>query len=155
MLRFFKLNDDRASIEHYVESIAGNNDFFINGDIQIADTSLNVTIDSLLIGNQNYQWQNTGSPALTYYADERLEFQNFEFQNEEESLNFDGIFSDQPSDSVKYNIRNVDLARISELLNGQINFSRILNAAFTTKALTVFQIFKVNWILKLFPLMNE
>jgi hypothetical protein len=132
----FELNDDRASIENYIESIAGNNDFFINGDIQIADTSLNVTIDSMLIGNQNYQWQNTGSPALTYYANERLEFQNFEFQNEEESLNFDGIFSDQPSDSVKYNIRNVDLARISELLNGQINFSGILNAAFTTKALT-------------------
>ena len=36
----FELNDDRASIENYVESIAGNNDFFINGDIQIADTIL-------------------------------------------------------------------------------------------------------------------
>lgn len=132
----FELNNDRASIENYVESIAGNNDFFINATMHIADTYSNVTIDSLLIGNQNYQWQNTSTPALTYYSDERLEFQNFEFQNKEESFNLDGILSDEPSDSVKYNIRNVDLARISELINGQINFSGILNAAFTTKALT-------------------
>ncbi len=131
-----QLNDDSVYVQSVIQSIAGENDFYLNGNIQIADSTLNMRVDSLSLGNSLYQWQSTGIPALTYYADDRLEFQNFEFKNEQESLNFEGVFSDQASDSVNYNVNNVDLARISDLLNGRINFSGVLDANFTTKSLT-------------------
>lgn len=131
-----QLNDGRLYVQNSIQSIAGENDFYLDSNIHLSDSTINMIVDSLSMGNTVYQWQSIGNPALTYYSDERLEFQNFEFQNEQESLNFEGILSDQSTDSVNYNINNVDLARISDLLNGRINFSGVLNANFTTKSLT-------------------
>lgn len=131
-----QLDDDSLYITNTTLSIVGDNDFFIDGNIHIADSMLNMNIDSISLGNNNYKWQSVGTPKLTYYADKRLEFENFKFKNEQESLSFEGILSSQYSDSVNYNINNVDLDRISNLINGRIDFSGILDANFTTKSLT-------------------
>ncbi len=131
-----QMRDDSIFIEQNIGSIAGENDFYLDSFAQLSDSTIKITIDSLSLGNANYQWQSIGNPALTYYKNESLEFDNFEFRNDEESLSFEGIFSDQSTDSVNYLIRNVDLARISGLINGRIDFSGILDADFTTKSLT-------------------
>ncbi len=131
-----ELNDDSIFIQQRITDIAESNDFYVNSFANLSDSTLTFVIDSLSMGNENYQWKSTGTPSLTYNKSDRLEFQDFEFRNGEESLNFEGVFSNQVSDSVNYNIRNVDLARISELINGRINFSGILDAEFTTKSLT-------------------
>ena len=132
----FQLNDDSIFVQNSISAIAGDNDLFVQGFALLSDSTFKMTVDSLTMGNSNYKWQSIGKPALAYSNNERLEFQDFEFQNEQESLNFEGVFSDQPSDSVNYIIRNVDLARISDLINGRIGFSGILDADFTTKSLT-------------------
>jgi len=132
----FLMNDDSINVQNRVNSIAGENDFYLNGFAQLTDTTIKMVIDSLSMGSDQYEWQSIAEPTLTYSKGGSLEFEEFEFRNGFESLNFEGVFSDQPEDSVSYTIRNVDLERISDLISGRINFSGILDADLTTKSLT-------------------
>ena len=132
----FQLNEDSVFISQRIGRIQDQTSFDFKGTIELTDTLLTGSVRQFILGNESYQWVNQGIPTVFYSPDNKLEFQEFSFKNFDEFLSFSGVFSNLPEDSVNYVIRSVNLGRISELLNGRINFSGELNGTFTTRALT-------------------
>lgn len=130
------LDDDSISYHHHIDRISNQASFDLALDAKLTDSLITLDLENFILGQEAYKWTNTGIPVLSYSRSGALAFNNFQFFNNEERLSFDGIFSDQPEDSVNYTIRNVNLDRISELIKGRINLSGTLDGSFTTKSLT-------------------
>ena len=132
----FEMDEDSITFDHSIEDIADGSTFYVNGRATLTDSTVDMDIYNFELGNNLYNWKNQGIPSLTYTNDERLVFDEFTFENLNEYLSFDGVFSDEPEDSVNYVIRSVNLERISDIINGRINFSGTLDGFFTTRSLT-------------------
>lgn len=131
-----EMNEDSVEFSQNVNQIADSTKFAMNGLISLSDSSVQLNLMNFDLGSNSYRWQNQGTPVLIYDDQKKLIFQDFQFTNLSEFLSFDGIFSNQATDSVNYTIQNVNLARISDLVNGRIDFSGILDGKFTTRSLT-------------------
>lgn len=132
----FDMDEDSVSVRTGIKNIADDTKFDLSASSSLSDTSIVVFIENFELGQEFYKWQNRGTPAFTYNNSGKLRFENFDFVNFEEFLSFDGIFSNQVSDSVNYTLRSVNLFRISQLLDGNLSFSGILDGDFTTRTLT-------------------
>ncbi len=132
----FDLDEDSVSVSSSVTRIADDTEFNLSAHSALSDTSIVVIIDNFELGQNLYKWRNQGAPAFTYNNSGKLRFEEFDFVNFEEFLSFDGVFSNQATDSVNYILRSVNLFRISELLDGKISFSGVLDGDFTTRTLT-------------------
>ena len=132
----FDMDEDSVRITHSIGKIQDDTIFRMGSEISLSDTLITGRINNFELGNERYMWKNEGVPALMYTLDEKLVFENFSFVNMDEYLSFSGTFSNLPEDSVNYVVRSVDLQRISDLINGRINFSGDLDGTFTTRALT-------------------
>lgn len=131
-----EMNEDSIEFSHSIDQIAEDTKFEMNGNVNLSDTSIQFNLSDFDLGSDTYRWANQGTPILVYNEQQKLIFQDFEFTNLNEFLSFDGVFSNQSTDSVNYVIQNVNLARISDLVNGRIDFSGILDGRFTTRSLT-------------------
>ncbi|HYW34544.1 MAG TPA: hypothetical protein VE868_03980 [Balneolaceae bacterium] len=98
--------------------------------------NIKVTIDKFFLGNNKYAWQTKETPQFTYNRNKKVIFHNFRFRNGNGYFALEGILSPYQSDSLKYVIHQVNLARISNLLRGRINFSGRLNGKLQTRSLT-------------------
>ena len=130
------MDEDSVFISQSVRQIDENTSFDFQGNVALSDSAIQLFVDNFELGNDAYQWNNQRVPKLIYGRNNNLEFKDFTFINQDEFISFEGIFSEQPEDSVNYVIRSVDLSRISDLVNGRIDFSGLLNGQFTTRTLT-------------------
>ena len=131
-----KMNKDSISIFNNIAVIGEEAKLLLKSTGQLTDTSFTANINSFRLGSNIYSWQNKGTPSLTYSNKEKLIFKDFTFQNREELFNIDGAFSNNIADSVNYFFRGVKLDRISDLINGKVDFGGNLNGTFTTRTLT-------------------
>ena len=130
------MEEDSLTFSHSISRIAEEAKFDLRGNVVLKDSSLNLTIQNFELGSDVYKWQNEGLPYVNFQPENKLQFQDFTFSNFEEFISVEGIFSNIPTDSVNYVIRSVNLSRISDLINGRINFSGELDGRFTTRSLT-------------------
>ncbi|GAB5408667.1 MAG: hypothetical protein BalsKO_10320 [Balneolaceae bacterium] len=130
------LDKDSVQVLQTIAKIGDETKFDLSGEVALTDSSLNITIDNFELGSEFYKWQNNRKPYFSYLENGRVEFTDFTFSNLEEFIGIEGVLSNQLSDSVKYVIRSVDLGRISELIEGRIDFSGNLDGIFTTRSLT-------------------
>lgn len=131
----FSMDEPSMVFSQSISKIGEDTRFDLVSYIQLQDSSINVTIDNFELGSETYKWQNNRKPLLSYLPNKKLQFSDFTFSNLEEFISVDGALSNSLEDSVKYIIRSVDLGRISNLINGRIDFSGNLDGSFTTKAL--------------------
>ncbi|MFY0682925.1 MAG: hypothetical protein JXR20_00125 [Balneola sp.] len=132
----FALNKDSISISNNIDVIGEEAKLALKSKGQLSDSSIVVDIDTFRLGSDIYSWENRGTPSLRYTKNEQLIFSNFTFQNREELFDVNGAFSNNVEDSVNYFFRGVKLDRISDLINGKVDFGGNLNGTFTTRTLT-------------------
>jgi hypothetical protein len=102
----------------------------------LSKNEITVSIDNFFLGNPRYAWQNEGTPEFTFNKAKEIIFDEFQFQNQTEYFALQGRLSPNPSDSLQYIIRDVNLGRISDLITGQFDFSGRLNGTLQTRSLT-------------------
>lgn len=132
----FNMQEDSISYSHTIEEVADDSRFDLTSGITLSDSAITAFILDLELGSDAYLWGGVDTPSLQYLANQKLRFDNFQLSNVDENIAIEGVLSADADDSVNYQIENVDLARISDLLNGRINFSGDLNGRFTTRSLT-------------------
>ena len=130
------LEEDSLTFSQSIGRLAEEAELDLQGDVILNDSSLNLTVQNFELGSNAYKWENQGLPFVSFQPESKLQFEDFTFSNFEEFVSVEGIFSNVPTDSVNYVIRSVDLSRISDLINGRINFSGELDGRFTTRSLT-------------------
>ena len=132
----FEMEKDSLHLSNKIAVIGEEAALDFEGDGQLTDTSITTNILNFVLGSTAYSWKNRGTPSLTYTSSEQLIFNKFTFQNQEELFNVEGAFSSDLEDSVNYLFRGVKLDRISDLINGKVDFGGNLNGTFTTRTLT-------------------
>lgn len=130
------LGQDSIDVSGKINKIGGNSTFSIASTGTFSDSSLSFFINDFKLGSEFYSWVSTGTPFISVTNEEKVIINNFTFNSEEQYLNIEGVFSSDNTDSVDYLIRNVDLGRISEMINGRVDFGGDLNGSFTTRSLT-------------------
>jgi len=101
----------------------------------VTPTDLKVNIRELFLGNDSYAWQNESEPSLTLGRDGTLAFERFRFKNSNELLEIRGSITESREDSVLFILRDVNLQRISDIVNGRVDFDGRLNGRLTGRAL--------------------
>ncbi len=101
----------------------------------LTDSSITAVIENFFLGNSQYAWQESETPAITYGQLGKLKFNSFRFQNENSFIALRGVLSADSTDSLQYIIDDVDLGRISSLLREQIDFNGTLNASLQTSSI--------------------
>lgn len=132
----FDLDDDSIMVEQSLEQIADGTSLELLSEIALSDSAITAVIRNFELGSELYKWQNQNLPEISYLPKNKIAFRDFIFTNINELISLEGTFSNIPSDSVNYLIRDVDLYRISQLINGRINFAGKLDGQFTTRSLT-------------------
>lgn len=130
------LRDDSLMVEQEIETLFDNLSYRSSLSAFLQENQFQVQIDNFTLGSPEYTWKTEGTPLITYYADNKTEFQDFIIASETDYLEINGIFSSSFEDSVQYTVRDFNLGRISELIGGRVQFSGMMNGEFETRALT-------------------
>lgn len=131
----FSMRQDTIRASHNIGNM-GKNNMFSAEIVGILD-SLSVTaiIKKMELGKPGYFWAIPDEPIITYNSEQKFIIDNASFVNGEQEIDIYGVFSSSPEDSMNYSLENIDLNRISSLINGRINFQGKLNAELYTKSL--------------------
>lgn len=96
---------------------------------------IDIRIMDFFVGDDQYEWQNIGQTPITLDRKGRIHVDRLEFGNLQERFIIEGTFSENPEDSVSYLFSELQLDRISRLIDGKIDFSGVLNGSFFTRSL--------------------
>lgn len=127
---------DSVYFTQHAGAISDNAEFKMALESAITDSALNVSVRDFFLGNEQYAWVAEDSPQFTYYRTGEVDFKDFRFQNQNEHFQLQGKLSADRSDSLRYDLQDINLRRISDLIKGDIDFSGILNGTLVTKSLT-------------------
>ncbi|MCW9706658.1 translocation/assembly module TamB domain-containing protein [Fodinibius salsisoli] len=130
------LEQDSIRYSQYVGNIGENAHFNLDLNGSLTDSSVVASIQDFYLGNDSYAWRNQDTPALHFKEEKQIAFENFRFANEDEYFQMQGTLSSSREDSLTYMLKNINLARISELVEGRIDFEGILNGNLMTRSLT-------------------
>lgn len=131
------INADSARISATVGTV-GQADYGGNTlmDVRLTESSIRFKINELNLGNDKYLW-NLSEPALfTYNQDESIHIDRFRLMNDSQNLSFRGIYSSEIDDALNVDVTSLDLATLSDLIEGRSTFAGVLNGSFETR--TVF-----------------
>lgn len=129
-------NQDSLVISQSVESMADGSQFNLFSIGHLKEDTLQMSIRNFYLGSGRYQWENSGVPTVKFLSNNKVVFEDFKFQSEQQQIDVNGTFSSSPTDSVNYVIDNVDLNKVSQLIGGRVTFGGMLDGVFTTKSLT-------------------
>ncbi|WP_142714504.1 translocation/assembly module TamB domain-containing protein [Fodinibius sediminis] len=101
----------------------------------LTDSSLVAAIETFYLGNDQYAWTSRERPVVHFLEQKRAVFTDFSFENEDEYFQLQGTLSGSQQDSLSYTLRDINLSRISDLVNGKVGFGGILNGRLKTQSL--------------------
>ncbi|MFP8488024.1 hypothetical protein ACKGJO_02905 [Gracilimonas sp. Q87] len=130
------MNRDSLNLNSSMAKLSDNASFDFEGRARILDQAFELNIDTLNLGTNSYTWQNEGVPTIVYNSNETFELKDFVFENQQQFLQINGTFSNDPADSVRYSIEDLNLDEISALTGKRLTFGGTLNGEFTTRTLT-------------------
>ncbi|MAO64417.1 MAG: hypothetical protein CL666_05410 [Balneola sp.] len=130
------LEQQAVNMKIQAEKLAEEASFVLDLNGAIQENQLTFNISDLDLSSDAYQWRNLGEPTVRYHNTNRLTFRDFQFESDSQFVQIDGTFSSSPEDSVNYEIRSLDLGKISDILDIRIDFAGQLNGNFTTTTLT-------------------
>ncbi|MEQ8523088.1 hypothetical protein [Gracilimonas sp.] len=129
-------NQDSVEVRSSIQQLAEDASFLFHAGGEISEDALTLFIHDFMLGTDTFQWANAGTPMLQYQSNEKLKLRDFVFESDSQFVQVNGTFSSATEDSVDYNIADVNLARLSDLIGGRIRFGGIVNGKFTTRTLT-------------------
>ena len=95
-----------------------------------------INADTLQLTIPGFQWSNIEKPKFVFTDQHKVEVSDFVISSGDDLVQINGIFSTDFDDTVSYKIKDFNLAAISDLTGGRIQFSGIVNGDFTTRSLT-------------------
>ncbi|MDR8390401.1 translocation/assembly module TamB [Aliifodinibius sp. S!AR15-10] len=101
----------------------------------LSDSAMKMKIENFYLGNNQYAWQNELIPTITLERSGNVLFQDFRFQNQNEFIEIRGDITPSRQDSLMFVMRDVNLQRISDLIDGRVGFSGTMNGTLTTRSL--------------------
>lgn len=129
-------SQDSLAFEQDIRRISQNATMNMALSTTLSDSVITVSVDSLNMGNEQYMWQNVERPYVTYNRENEVVFNDFQFSSEDEFFSINGTLSPAEDDSLEYNFVDINLSRISDIIDGDIPFAGIMNGNFTTQWLT-------------------
>jgi translocation and assembly module TamB len=125
--------DDTLRIDQTIVGFGSAARAGFNIQAALQDSVINVVFPNFFLGNNQYSWKSVGLPALRLLPDDRIEFLDFKFQNDTQQINLSGIFSDDPTDVLGLDVQNLDLSKISELLDLRFDFAGTMNGSIVSR----------------------
>jgi len=101
----------------------------------LRDSVIGIEFPTFFLGNNQYSWRASGIPKLLVLPGGKIDFADFNFENENQKVMLKGIFSDDTDDMLELDLVDVDLKRISELVKIRFNFEGIVNGMLQTRSL--------------------
>lgn len=132
----FTMRDDSFRVQQNFERLEDDLvlESAFTGHLQ-ADT-VDVVLENFAMGTSDYKWTTQNAPKLSYTNQHSVVVDSLVLVSDTDYIEIDGTYSDNFDDSVNYQIENLDLRRISDLIDGRITFSGILNGDFETRTLS-------------------
>ncbi|MCW9711543.1 translocation/assembly module TamB [Aliifodinibius salicampi] len=130
------LEQDSLYYRQAIKNIGENARFNLELNGALSDSSALVYINDFFLGNESYAWRNQDVPTLEVEGTHRIQFNDFRFANQNEYLQLQGAWSQSSEDSLSYTLRDINLERISELVDGEVSFKGVLNGELMTKSIT-------------------
>jgi len=130
------MRDDSLMIRQSVNQISNNLKLESTLLFALLPDRIEVSLEEFIMGSETYEWTTDGKPRIRFLTRNALEIEHLRFRSNTESFEINGILSNDPSDSLTYNIQNINLSRISDLIDGRISFSGNANGDITTRSLT-------------------
>jgi hypothetical protein len=131
-----ELNENVIDVNANIKQLAEEATFAFQTKGILDDEQLTFIIQNFNLRSDTYQWKNQGVPSIQYHAGHKLTLENFLFESDSQFVQVNGTFSSDVKDSVRYDIGNFDRSKVSQILDGRIDFDGVLNGAFTTTTLT-------------------
>ena len=152
----FNLNTDQFSFDQYeggsLSLDAFLEDGFMETRVSMDDIGDNVHVKGeaatelrigevhnqileLEFGSPGYLWKLDTPSELTYYKNGRLDLSPFTMINDGQLFYAEGVFSREEDDQVSYRLENINLDRISDIIDGRIPFAGTVNGSFITRTL--------------------
>ena len=97
--------------------------------------SLALNLKHFFLGNTTYAWEQNGEADITLLNDYSLIIRNLELGKENGKFSANGVLSSSQQDSMRYELRDIQLGELSDLLNLPTRYSGTLNGAFTSRTL--------------------
>ncbi len=134
---------DKDAISSHSRIANFGNEVRFSADIRggLSESEIHFVIDDLVLGNYRYLWMTDGHPVLRYEENGKLHVEDLLVISGDDRIFVDGSFSSDPEDSVVYRFVNVDLGRISRMIDGKVGFQGIVNGDFVTRNLAVNPVF--------------
>ncbi len=130
------MRDDSLMVTGSISDISDRINLNTSTLVTLMNNRVEVLLEEFSLGNADYLWTTESRPVIRFFRDESVELDRLRFRSGTEILEVNGILSENPDDSLAYNIRNINLARISDLIDGRISFSGNVNGDFLTRSLT-------------------
>lgn len=130
------INGDSARVSTTIGRV-GQSDYGGNAliDVSLADSTIRFSINEMNLGNDTYLWTLLDPAILTYNQDESIHFDRFRLVNNNQNLAIKGIYSSELDDALNVDVTSLDLATISDLIEGRSTFEGTLNGSFETRTL--------------------
>ena len=101
----------------------------------LQDSVINVVFPNFFLGNNQYSWKAVGLPSVRLLPNERVEFVDFTFQNDNQEVQLSGILGNDLSEVLGLDISNLDLSKISDLLELRFDFAGTMNGSIVSRGL--------------------
>lgn len=130
------INADSAHVSATVGTV-GQADYGGNAimDVKFSDSSIRFKINELNLGNDKYLWKLFDPAIISFNQDESIHIDRFTLINNNQNLSMKGIYSSEIDDALNVDVTSLDLATISDLIEGRSTFAGILNGSFETRTL--------------------
>lgn len=130
------INADSARVSATVGTV-GQADYGGNTimDVKLYESSIRFKINELNLGNDTYLWNLVDPALITYNQDESIYIDRFRLVNNNQNLSLRGIYSSEVEDALELDVQSLDLATISDLIEGRSTFAGVLNGSFETRTL--------------------
>ncbi|MDX1638283.1 MAG: hypothetical protein R3281_09950, partial [Balneolaceae bacterium] len=129
------LRQDSLFLASSIGSISNEARLELSTANRITPNALEMNITRFYLGNNEYAWQNRQIPTVTLKRNGQILFDNFQFNNSDEFLRVSGDITSSRSDSLVLEMQDLNLDRISKLVNGRLSFSGTLNGTLLTRSL--------------------
>lgn len=128
--------NESAKILMDFKDMAGSGEFVADIDVLMTVEALDFSINKFSGSFRDYSWKAGYQSGLVYSTAHDWRFRNFFFENGEERIVVEGTYSQQKSDSVSVVLQNVNLERISKLIDKPYEISGKLDGFLITRTLS-------------------
>lgn len=132
----FTMRDDSFHVQQNLERL--EDDLMLESSYsgRLMSDTIEVDLEQFEIGTSDYRWVSQNVPQLAYTSQQSLVVDSLILTSDTDYIAIDGTYSTSFEDSVNYEIQNLDLSRISNLIGGRVSFSGLMNGDFQTRTLT-------------------